>query len=411
MMAPSVRPPEKKSMVDLRKIQNFKSKLKDLNIFARMASSFALIFYYLIFPLSSPNIEKTRSLDLRVGDNTIRYVLFTHQQSKPQLLSLAPPVFFYSSTRSVVMAVVVLIRGARASPSQHYPMLLRLLIATILLVFKCIPIHANHLLPDDIEEAFRGLLEIFYASRGREFLEWLKQQQQQQQNDNLYDVNNIVNNLNKNQNTSSTSEDLLTPQNFQALDSIFGLECLRGLIRPNMMNQQLVHASADDYDTIGACLTDREGFVSCADANDGDIDKELELISFTKVLDASGAEFRYQSIGPEQLQGVFWLKYDGPVSSIMSFAQSNDGGILSPGVWSRGDDGIDYRARVAGDRIWGFSVSEIDLSDGYNATIFENVQYVANNDNNNRNVHLSVNPWHIFSKFFCLIRFFTDALT
>jgi hypothetical protein len=98
------------------------------------------------------------------------------------------------------------------------------------------------------------------------------------------------------------------------------------------------------------------------------------MISFTNQLNASGAEFRYQSTGPEQLRGVFWPRYDGPISSLLSFAQSRDGGVLSTGVWSRDDDGIDYRTRVAGDRIWSMSVAEDDLSDGYNATTFENMQ-------------------------------------
>jgi hypothetical protein len=261
-----------------------------------------------------------------------------------------------------------LIRGGGRAFSQYCPMALLLLFTTtILLLFKCNPIHANHLLPDNIEEAFRGLLEIFDAAGGTEFLELLRQQ------------NNIVNNINvkllDNKNTTnatkSSIEDLLTAQTFPALDRIFGVECLRGLIRPNI-NQQLVHSSTAAYDTIGACLTDREGFVSCADASDGDDDQEMDLISFTDKLQASGAEFRYQSIGPEQLHGVFWLKYDGPFSSIMSFAQSKDGGILSPGVWLRDDAGIDYRTRVAGDRIWSMSVK--DLTNGNNASTFENMQ-------------------------------------
>jgi len=55
---------------------------------------------------------------------------------------------------------------------------------------------------------------------------------------------------------------------------------------------------------------------------------------------------------PLQARGVFWLRDQGDSSSLMSFAKSNDGDGVSPGVIP--DDGK-YKIRVTGDRTWSFA--------------------------------------------------------
>jgi len=55
---------------------------------------------------------------------------------------------------------------------------------------------------------------------------------------------------------------------------------------------------------------------------------------------------------PSQLRGVFWLKDQGDSSSLVSFAKSNDGDGVSPGVMP--SDGV-YKVRVRGDRTWSFA--------------------------------------------------------
>jgi len=55
---------------------------------------------------------------------------------------------------------------------------------------------------------------------------------------------------------------------------------------------------------------------------------------------------------PAQLRGVFWLTDQGDSSSLVSFAASNDGNGISPGVMPA--DGV-YRVRVRGDRTWSFA--------------------------------------------------------
>jgi len=55
---------------------------------------------------------------------------------------------------------------------------------------------------------------------------------------------------------------------------------------------------------------------------------------------------------PAQLRGVFWLKDQGDSSSLVSFAASNDGDGVSPGVMPA--DGV-YKVRVRGDRTWSFA--------------------------------------------------------
>lgn len=55
---------------------------------------------------------------------------------------------------------------------------------------------------------------------------------------------------------------------------------------------------------------------------------------------------------PPQARGVFWLRDQGDSSSLMSFAQSNDGNGVSPGsIPSNGE----YKIRVCGDRTWSFA--------------------------------------------------------
>lgn len=55
---------------------------------------------------------------------------------------------------------------------------------------------------------------------------------------------------------------------------------------------------------------------------------------------------------PPQARGVFWLRDQGDSSSLMSFAQSNDGHGVSPGsIPSSGE----YSIRVTGDRTWSFA--------------------------------------------------------
>lgn len=55
---------------------------------------------------------------------------------------------------------------------------------------------------------------------------------------------------------------------------------------------------------------------------------------------------------PPQLRGVYWLSDQGDSSSLVSFAQSNDGDGLSPGAMPA--DGK-YKVRVIGDKVWSFA--------------------------------------------------------
>lgn len=55
---------------------------------------------------------------------------------------------------------------------------------------------------------------------------------------------------------------------------------------------------------------------------------------------------------PKQARGVFWLRDQGDSSSLMSFAQSNDGDGVSPGTIPANGE---YKIRVTGDRTWSFA--------------------------------------------------------
>lgn len=55
---------------------------------------------------------------------------------------------------------------------------------------------------------------------------------------------------------------------------------------------------------------------------------------------------------PPQARGVFWLRDQGDSSSLMSFAQSNDGDGVSPGTIPANGQ---YKIRVTGDRTWSFA--------------------------------------------------------
>jgi hypothetical protein len=55
---------------------------------------------------------------------------------------------------------------------------------------------------------------------------------------------------------------------------------------------------------------------------------------------------------PPQLRGVYWLSDQGDSSSLVSFAQSNDGKGLSPGEMPENKG---YKVRVIGDRTWSFA--------------------------------------------------------
>jgi len=81
----------------------------------------------------------------------------------------------------------------------------------------------------------------------------------------------------------------------------------------------------------------------------------LELKSAPTSAFASGATTPMR-IGtaplPPQARGVFWLRDQGDSSSLMSFAQSNDGDGVSPGTIP---DNGEYKIRVTGDRTWSFA--------------------------------------------------------
>lgn len=62
---------------------------------------------------------------------------------------------------------------------------------------------------------------------------------------------------------------------------------------------------------------------------------------------------RVQSVGPEALQGLFWLTKQGDSSSLASFAKSYDGGNMGQGELREGEYAISIR--VGGDRDWSFA--------------------------------------------------------
>jgi len=77
---------------------------------------------------------------------------------------------------------------------------------------------------------------------------------------------------------------------------------------------------------------------------------------------------------PVQARGVFWLRDQGDSSSLMSFAQSNDGQGISPGTIPA--DGK-YKIRVCGDRTWSFA----DESFNWEASQAMDLIYTFNFDN------------------------------
>jgi hypothetical protein len=171
----------------------------------------------------------------------------------------------------------------------------------------------------ELNEAIRHFLDIFEMYGGREFVRRIEQGEP------------------------------IDKQDFQELDDVFGIPCLLKTIRLN------AHIRKPIYKPVFACLTDEPGFPDCSQ----------DQIEFVDKLDASGTEFRYLSGASgqsENVLGVFWIDYKGVAgSSILSFAESKDGGSVSTGALEKDKDDISYRHRPAGDRIWAFSGKNADF--------------------------------------------------
>jgi hypothetical protein len=203
-------------------------------------------------------------------------------------------------------------------------------IRLIAILFRCVCLasvtHTTHAFADlgELNAIAEYFLDVFNAHGGRDFLDRLER------------------------------GEATDRQDFEELDAIFGIPCLLGSIRFNRFGKEA--AALKCYDKISVCLSEGQGFPECPEDNS-------ELIEFTDELDAAGKEFRFannEGSLPPNLQGVFWLNYGGaPASSIMSFAQTRDGGDLSTGIFESDKENISYRIRVAGDRNWAFEVNSV----------------------------------------------------
>jgi hypothetical protein len=165
----------------------------------------------------------------------------------------------------------------------------------------------------ELSEAIRHFLDTFEMYGGREFVRRIEQGEP------------------------------IDEQDFQELDDAFGIPCLLKTVRLNVYPRKPI------YKPIFACLTDEPGFPDCSQ----------DQIKFVDKLDASDAEFRYLSDASGQsknLLGVFWTDYRGLAgSSLLSYAESKEGGRVSTGKFEKDKENISYRHRPAGDRVWAFS--------------------------------------------------------